>query len=372
MDEVASNKSYLDDRMNSIKNTANDGITGITIASTDYTSTTRIPSSEPEIENNLLNGIKLLFENIVKEVDAIKEVGVDFQDMDNFLEGVSTSLGFDLMSKDEPIVDLVDYSSMQFDDLLNANIPSVPDSYSGNGGYDGGYSGGNYGGNNSSGYNSPGYSSDAYTPYSGEDTGRDGTYTYIKPSVTMPTLSTPTRTVKLSSTSTPSTSTTRDYDPLGGTSYTTKTKTNEPEVQRISATKTEDSTPIVTKLSSTKNGSGGRISSRYGGYNGGLNTDSTVEDDIVSGELLGNELEPSAPEDYNENINIGIREEVPEETVATPAKEEEDKSKTLKSLGIAAGVGLVSGAVGLATHKMLKDKEDYEDEDYGYESEGDF
>ena len=66
MADVASNKSYLDERMNSIRSTASNGITGITIASSDYTSTTRIPSAEPEIENNLLNGIKTLFQKIIQ------------------------------------------------------------------------------------------------------------------------------------------------------------------------------------------------------------------------------------------------------------------------------------------------------------------
>ena len=58
--EVAHNADYLNSNMNTMSNSASNGSTGITIDSANYSSTTRIPSAEPEIENSLLNGLNCL------------------------------------------------------------------------------------------------------------------------------------------------------------------------------------------------------------------------------------------------------------------------------------------------------------------------
>ena len=379
MADVASNKSYLDSKMDSIISTASNGSTGITIDSASYTSTSKIPSSEPLIEDTLLNSINILFQKIVKESQSIKAVGVDFQNMDNFLEGVSTNLGFEVMSKDEPIVDLIDYSDMNFEDLLNANIPSVPESYknTGNSPLDKYY--GNSG-NSSSG--SPSMSAPttsanipsqtSTTPSS--TTGGDSSTSKID--YTLPTSDYSTKTKNIDVSKSDSSTKTTDYNPLSGFDISKKSDstTKSSDISTSSTPKSNNSDDGLVRLSSINRGGGTSSRNPYVNTNPYSNTNGDDIIDVDNMEVL-DDINPDdvIPEDYMEsfvdNGNIPIIEDTGEVTVATSPKNE---NRTLRSLGIAAGVGLAAGTAALGAHSMMKSKEDYEDEDYGYESAGEF
>ena len=388
MTEIASDKNYLDGKMDSIISTASNGSTGITIDSSDYTSTSRIPSAEPTIENTLLTHINILFQKIVKEAQSIKAVGVDFKDMDNFLEGASTSLGFDIVSKNEPLVELVDYSNMNFEDLLNANIPNVPTNYRNNNGGNYGGSGGNSGASNSYGSTpqSPTTSStyptqSGSTPSSTSRTSDSSTsgYDYTLPDYSSITSD---RKVDTSRDST-SSSKTSDYNPLEGFDSSKKSTTTDRDSITSDSSGSRTSSGVIgsddglVRLSATNKGG---TNSRYPGYtyvNTG-NKSNTYGDDIIDSgitpfvdETVQDDL---IPEDYIESFvdNNDINNESNNEVVNDIPNTQKGGNRTLRSLGIAAGVGLAAGAVALGAHSMMKSKEDYEDEEYGYESSGDY
>ena len=371
MAEIASDKDYLDSKMDSIISTASDGSTGITIDSASYTSTSRIPSAEPEIENTLLTHIGILFQKIVKEAQSIKSVGVDFQDMDNFLEGVSTNLGFEVMSKDTPIVDLIDYSNMSFEDLLNANIPSVPSNYKNTGSSPlDKYYGNSGGGSPVSTPTGSSGSSPSKKSSTTSSTPSKGSTTTSKPDYTLPDYSTTTSGKKIDTSKDSSTSKVSDYNPLEGFENKKNTTTDKDYINTPS-TNGNNSGDGVVKLSSTNRG-GTSARHPYVNNNPYNNTESDDIIDVDDMEVLDEELNNDViPEDYMESfVDNDIPTVIEENEVVIP-KTHGKEDRTLRTLGIAAGIGLAAGAAALGAHELMKSKEDYEDEDYGYESAGD-
>ena len=122
---VQSNKEYLDSKADAILMANSEGISGLSIQTNSYESTTNIPSKEPTLVEQLLESSKQLFEKLDKEMSCIKEVGEEIKDMDNYLKDVSLDLGFKVTSEKMDPVELKEYEEIDLSELLSLQVPVV-------------------------------------------------------------------------------------------------------------------------------------------------------------------------------------------------------------------------------------------------------
>ena len=148
MGEVLSNKEYLNSCMDSIKSSIN-GAVNLEIQNSNYGSTTKVPSKEPMLIEQLLTSAKEIFTKLDKDVANIKSVGENFKTMDNFLKDQNIDLGFQVTSFNTTIADLSEFAATSLEDLLKEKVPIIPgyndepeDPGTGGGGGDGGGGGG--------------------------------------------------------------------------------------------------------------------------------------------------------------------------------------------------------------------------------------
>jgi hypothetical protein len=157
------------------------------------------------------------------------------------------------------------------------------------------------------------------------------------------------------------------------TEQVTETPTEGPS-ETQSETPTEAVSEQPTEVSTTKpeketkpGGGGGGTSKKP--KNPNVETKPTEPAFVDTQEELPTEVyvEPSIEEDYFEQeipTEISIQEIVPEEEIT----QTQTKGKGMKTLGIAAGIGLAVGAAALGAHAVVKSKEEDDDyDDYGYE-----
>ena len=143
---------------------------------------------------------------------------------------------------------------------------------------------------------------------------------------------------------------------------TTK-KTTSGENARVIQTSTKTDEDGLTKLGIDKNPT--NYSPRGGyGYTNSLG-DSSTDDIVTDSPLIIEPTTEPTMEDYTESV---ITEPIIDEPVTVKEVEEvQPENKGLKTMGIAAGIGLTVGAAALGAHALVKDKEDDDEEDYGYD-----
>ena len=208
------------------------------------------------------------------------------------------------------------------------------------------------------------------------------TYTLPSPTYTMPTLTVPTTTVtptnpddsddrsdaeaearrRATITPTPSTSTDDDEE--------ARRRAAEEAARRAQRT---DSTSSVGGDGATVTSSDGvtRLGTDSRPYTNSrpsypTSFDDSIEDSVLTDPVIDG-LTPDTVTDYSEPIiNEPLNAEIiPDEQPVIPEKKE---NKALKTMGIAAGIGMAAGAAALGAHVLMKDKEDEEsDEEYGYD-----
>ena len=158
----------------------------------------------------------------------------------------------------------------------------------------------------------------------------------------------------------------------------------EKETVPSTETKTEASTEVSTSTQTTTEPStetpsvdkkpGGTSKKPSGGTSKKPNTETKPQETeiIDTQKELPTEApvyeEPVIEDDYFENeipTEITVDEIIPDEEIAN----NQTKGKGMKTLGIAAGIGLAVGASALGAHAIMKNKEEDEDDydDYGYE-----
>ncbi len=183
------------------------------------------------------------------------------------------------------------------------------------------------------------------------------TPTVTRPTYTTPTYTTPTPTP----TKQPTTPTTTTSTP---TPTTPGTQPSPSQTVIIATTESGDEIVVPTEQK------GGNVIKMGKGGTGGYTktTEKGNYSDINSGEVVIDNPVIEAPitDDFNEPLIIEpepAQVSVNEIQAAQPAKE----NKGVKTMGIAAGIGLAVGAAALGAHALVKSKDDDEDEDYGYD-----
>ena len=275
-----------------------------------------------DIINDAVNQVKNMYENPVQDTDGNITFNTDFK--------------LDLSPYSDYIDVAKDYKGLINDyyDKLNPKTPEVdPDTENPDGddpagsgdpdddGYDGGGGGGGGGG-----------------PISGPDT---------------PTVPTDPKTE-------PKT------EPL--TEPKTESKT-EPKTEAKTEVQTETSTEVATQTEpkTEPTASGGSHVTPSGKTNTKLL--STEEEPIIQDTqetILDPVVEEPMIDEYMEQPFIKP-EDVPQEIVANPSVVK-NKDKSLKTMGIAGGIGVLLGSAALGAHTILKNKEDEEStDDYGYD-----
>ena len=117
--EIKSDDTYLSTSLaeinSMIKSSLLNNISGTEI----YSSTTNIPSREPEIISKLFNTSISLYEKLSEELIKINAVGERFKDLDNFLSDMVPSLNINLNSTASPFVKSESFEIQDF----TYNIP---------------------------------------------------------------------------------------------------------------------------------------------------------------------------------------------------------------------------------------------------------
>ncbi len=353
MGEVVSNRDYLNSTMDAIKAAASKGVS-LEVSKGSYGSTTKIPSKEPMLIEQLLNAAKDLFTKLDKDVNNIKSVGENFQTMDNFLRDQSTDLGFQVESNRVPIAELNEYASASLESLLEKDVPIVP-------GYnddddDDDYSGGDGGGGGGGG---------------------DSTPTTPEPKTEAPTVA-PTEAPTEKPTEKP-TETPTEAPTEAPTETPTEKPTEAPtEAPTVAPTEVPTVAPTEAPTKPPKK------PKRHGGGGGGsekkttpvettepsietepeyieTDTEVVIEEPDTEPEFIEPDTEETIIiDDEPITIDDGIEE-------TTPKK----KSSSGKvAAGVITGVGLAVGAAAVGYGMVKKAKEDKEYEDYGYEDDG--
>ncbi len=237
------------------------------------------------------------------------------------------------------------------------NNPAGTQNPSGNNNTGGNTGGGNTGGGGGGGGVAPGPNVEMPT--------KDPTVTpTTTPSPTTPTVTRPTYTTPTYTTPTPpSTRTTTTSTPTP----TTPSQTSTPTPTRTVVITTESGDEIVAPTE-PKNGNVVRMGNErrpsYSSSTTKPNTTNPVEglpDEVIEEPII----EEPIIEDFSEQLTI---EPEPEEVVIPEVQSEPQKdNKTMKTMGIAAGIGLAVGGAALGAHQMMKAQDDDEDDDYGYD-----
>lgn len=364
MGEVVHNASYLNSGLDSIKTANDSGLNNLNLINASYNSTTKIPSAEPKLIEQLLKMANDLYSKLDKDLADIRSVGEGFATMDNFLEGQSIDLGFQVESNSVPIAGLSSHAAASLEPLLEKEVPIIE-------GYNDKY-GKKPKEDNDSGYNERYYgpANAPAAPY-GE-----------------PTSETPpeTQTEKQTEAETEvKTEVKTETDTETKTEIETEVKTEvSSEVQTEVNTEAKTSAPVEVKTEAPK--SVNKKKKNKGGTS--KKPKKNVEEKPAINESVDNKTQES-----NTNEPVTNEPDVIEEPYVEPetipeividekpsvidldqnvvSEEPKPKNNTGKVVaGVITGLGLATGAaVGYGAYK--KSKEDKEYEDYGYEDGGD-
>ncbi len=371
---VVSDKPYLDSQMGALQQVVND-TKSMSISSAGYGSTTSIPSKEPPIIQKYLEAAQSFSQKLSEEAYNIYAVGDDIANMDNFLAGESTNLGFNVLSNNVDVTDLTNESKTNLSELLGKEVPVVQ-----------GY-------NNNPGVVSTGAAlgtaaGSSYTPSS---SGGGSYYGGGGSSISTPTSvqTTPIANTAQAQSNTPATN---DVHIEPNAAISTNTPVGQPQQteqpQTQPAQPAQQSQTVINNYY-YNNGGGGGGSSEVVTY--GEPTEETPNVDENFGKQPIVMDEPATPQEVQpEEITqeIPLQEEVetttevteteeviPVDPVAevTPDPSAEASAKTLKTMAVLAGAGLTAGAAAVAIHEYKKTKDDNtdeEDDDFNYDDGG--
>ena len=216
------------------------------------------------------------------------------------------------------------------------------------------------------------------TPEKTGYTGTPGSPSVPSPDPTTPTTQAPTEAQTEAPTSTPTepeTTPVTEPETVPQTEPETVPYTipvTEPQTDVIVEQKTVPQTEIVKeepKIQKTSTGGGSSKKPKTSNIDPIENPSEPViienNEEIITEPFVEPIVEPAQEEYLEPEIPTEINVEVQEEVIETPQPK---KSNGVKTMGIAAGVGLAVGASALGAHAIMKNKENEEsDEDYGYD-----
>ena len=336
------------------------GLNNLSLTNASYSSTTNVPKGEPKLIEQLLKAAEELYKKLDKDLADIRSVGEGFATMDNFLEGQSIDLGFQVASAKVSVVDLSQYAATSLDHLLEKEVPIVEGYNDQFGKKKGGED--DDGGGNGSGGNGGGGGGGNSTP--------------------TPVATEPKTEGRTEGKTEPMSEPTSETDPEEQTEPVSEVTTEVPS-EVASEVKTEPTTsaPVEQKTEpSEKKPTGGTNKKPTGGTNKkpkNTNTETkptetpivdpnlelpteVINDEpvIIDEPYVEPEVEPEIIIDEPSIINLDEN-TIPEETPK--------KSNTGRVVaGVITGLGLAGGAAaGYGYYK--KKQEDKEYEDYGYE-----
>ena len=372
MAETLHDTSYLNTGLDSIKAANDSGLKNLSLTNANYNSTTHIPSSEPRLIEQLLKAANELYNKLDKDLADIRKVGEGFATMDNFLEGQSIDLGFQVESAKVNITNLSNYAATSLEHLLEKEVPII-EGYNDIFGNENNNNGGNTGNNNG---NSGNYSNTGNNGTNGNSGGNNTTTTGQNEKTTETKFENKTEgsTEILSE----PTSETNPEEATESSTEMLSEPTSETEVSTVVAT--EVPTTVVekeTKPSGGTNKKPNKGNTNKKPKNSNVNTKPT-EPIIVDTQ---EEIPTEAPKQDQIVIEEPYVEPEQEITIdETPdiinldqniqTEEPVKKNNTGRVVaGVIAGLGLAGGAAaGYGVYK--KKKEDKEYEDYGYEEDG--
>ena len=372
---VVSDKPYLDSQMGALQQVVND-TKSMSISSAGYGSTTSIPSKEPPIIQKYLEAAQSFSQKLSEETYNIYAVGDDIANMDNFLAGESTNLGFNVLSNNVDVTDLTNESKTNLSELLGKEVPVVQ-----------GY-------NNNPGVVSTGAAlgSAAGSSYTPSSSGGGSYYGGGGSSISTPTSvqTTPIANTAQAQSNTP---VTNDIHIEPNAAISTNTPIEQPQQpeqpQTQPAQPAQQSQTVINNYYYNNGGGGGGGSSEVVTY--GEPTEETPNVDENFGKQPIVMDEPATPQEVQpEEITqeIPLQEEVetttevteteeviPVDPVAevTPDPAAEASAKTLKTMAVLAGAGLTAGAAAVAIHEYKKTKDDNtdeEDDNFNYDDGG--
>ena len=373
-DTTRSNRDYVVSNANAISSSAKSaGVMG-GVASSSFNSTSMCPSMEPGIVEGFLGTCKELLRRISEDADIVAQIGDDFVSLDNVMAGHASSLNMSIKSKSYEV------GSVALGENKDSDVPSNEDirkeiegilaekgsdfklkdrskeedkdSDAGDGRNYGGYN--NWGSNSQSGSSAP-----------------------SRPSSTTPEKSTQGVTVPDKKTEPiqyeKPTWPTQDEVVTPETKPESKTSSgdvqppfNKPEIITIP--------PQVVQLSQKGKTSTGTVKKYVGG------TDTLASKSIDTTQQVVEEpfieetpvVEEQTVEDYYEpSIEIPedklVVEQVSAQTTNINESSANNSSKGLKTAAAVIGVGAALGAAGYGASKLLKEKDEEDDEkDYGW------
>ncbi len=88
---IKSDKEFLDSQMDNILSSITTGES----TTFSFSSTTKVPSSEATMANNLLNVCDELYSKLINDINMIKEAGVKYQQLDAYIREGAESIAKD-------------------------------------------------------------------------------------------------------------------------------------------------------------------------------------------------------------------------------------------------------------------------------------
>lgn len=356
MGEVLSNKEYLNGCMDSIKSSINESV-NLEIKNNNYGSTTKVPSKEPMLIEQLLTASKEIFTKLSKDIDNIKSVGENFKTMDNFLKDQNIDLGFQVTSFNTTVAELSEFATTSLEDLLKETVPIIP-----------------------------GYNDEAEDPGTGSHGGPSGPGGGDEGTPSTPT---PKTEAPTSAPTSPKTEAPTEKPTTAPTDPKTETPTEKPtsvqtEVPTVAPTEVPTVAPSTEAPTSGGGSHGGGGGTNHKPPKPGVETKTTpvevptiveepeiipdepaiIEDPIIE-EPVEEEPIIDVPEtDYYDEEVIAIDDGIDTSTTTHKSRSGKVAGGVITGLGLAAG----AAAVGYGMYKKSKDDKEYED--YGYEDDG--
>ena len=369
MAETLHDTSYLNAGLDSIKAANDSGLKNLSLTNANYNSTTHIPSSEPRLIEQLLKAANELYNKLDKDLADIRKVGEGFTTMDNFLEGQSIDLGFQVESAKVNITELSNYAATSLEHLLEKEVPII-EGYNDVFGNEKKNNGNDDGGNSNNGYNGGNEGNNSSTSTHSEKTTETRPENKTEGNTEM--LSEPT------SETMPEDTTESDTEMLSEPTSETEVQT---EVQTEVSTVVTTEVPTTVLEKETKPTGGKNKKPKKGGTNSkpkNSNVETKPKEQAnVDTQEIPTEVVKEDPivieEPYVEpepEITIDETPDIIDLDQNIPTEEPVQKNNTGKVVaGVIAGLGLAGGAAaGYGVYK--KKKEDKEYEDYGYEEDG--
>ena len=88
---IKSDKDFLDSQMDNILSSITTGES----TTFSFSSTTKVPSSEATMTNNLLSVCDELYSKLINDINMIKEAGVKYQQLDTYMREGAESIAKD-------------------------------------------------------------------------------------------------------------------------------------------------------------------------------------------------------------------------------------------------------------------------------------